>query len=159
MSKIGACGDDCLFCLRYKATISNNKEELERVKKLWVALGWREPDFDVEKMKCSGCSKENINCGCPELRDCVFSKGLKNCGLCSSYPCELTKTVFEKAEKAFCSLKQVGTKEEMDSLVKAFRDKKKKLDKINIFQKILFSVAVAAIIFLFIFGRHFLVFK
>lgn len=130
MDKIGACGDNCSFCLRYEATISNDEHKLNRVKELWAELGWRDSDVDAQALKCSGCKKEN-RCAYRELRDCAFGKGLDNCGMCSSYPCALIQSVFEKTENTFRSIKNIGSKDEMDSLVKAFRNKKSNLDAIN----------------------------
>jgi hypothetical protein len=130
MNKIGACGDNCSFCLRYKATISNNVHELTRVKELWVSLGWRDPDVDIQELKCSGCRKEN-KCAYRQLRDCVFEKNMENCGRCSKYPCELTSEAFAKTEKAFSQLEITCSNEEKDMLIKAFGCKRKNLDGIH----------------------------
>ena len=132
MDVFGACGDDCSLCPRYKATLSNNKSELERVKELWVLFGWRNPDVTLDNLKCSGCRKEN-KCSYQELRSCVFNKGLKNCGFCAQYPCRLVSAAFEKTENAFRSIKALCNEEEMESLTKAFRYKKSNLDRINKF--------------------------
>jgi hypothetical protein len=126
----GACGDDCSICPRYKATLSKNTKDLERVKELWVLFGWRSPDVSLEDLKCSGCGKEN-KCSYQSLRDCAFGKSLDNCGMCRDYPCGLAKAAFEKTEHAFISCKSLCTEEEMDALTKAFRYKKTNLDRIN----------------------------
>jgi hypothetical protein len=130
MSKIGACGDDCSFCPRYKATISNNDNELQRVKEQWVLYGWRDPAIDAQELKCFGCRKEN-KCAYQELRDCAFGKNLENCGRCSTYPCERTNAAFAKTEKAFSLMEVTGGKEERDMLIKAFACKKSNLDGIH----------------------------
>jgi uncharacterized protein YoaH (UPF0181 family) len=128
----GACGDDCSVCPRYKATITSDRKALERVKELWVLFGWRAPEVTAEELKCSGCSKDNP-CSYQKLRDCAFGKGLKNCGLCASYPCSLVNAAFEKTENAFHSLKGLCSGEEMEAITKAFRYKKTNLDRIHKF--------------------------
>jgi hypothetical protein len=128
---IGACGDDCSCCPRYRATIGNDPGELSRVKELWVAFGWRAPDIDVQELKCSGCGIGN-KCSYPELRDCAFGKGHGNCGRCATYPCELVKAAFLKTERALGPIREgIGTPEEMALITKAFRNKKSNLDDIH----------------------------
>ena len=73
MNKIGVCGDHCSYCPRYIATMSGNIEELEKVKGLWVRLGWRDESFPAHKLVCYGCSPE-IKCAYPELRNCADGK-------------------------------------------------------------------------------------
>lgn len=129
--KIGVCGDDCNYCLRYKATISNDQMLLARVKELWVSLGWRRPDVDIEELKCRGCTKEN-RCAYEKLRDCAFGKKLKNCGMCPDYPCSLTENAFARTEMLYSRINAECSKEDWNLLEKAFRYKKENLDKINI---------------------------
>jgi hypothetical protein len=126
----GACGDDCSSCPRYLATTGKNKQDLERVKELWVLFGWRKPDVSAEALKCKGCGPEN-ECAYRELRDCAFGKGLENCGICKAYPCRLTNAAFEKTENLFHSCKSLCTEDEMNALTKAFRRKKSNLDRIH----------------------------
>jgi hypothetical protein len=131
MNLIGACGDDCSCCPRYRATISNDPDELNRVKELWVSFGWRSPDIDVQELKCSGCRIGN-KCSYPELRDCAFGKGYSTCGRCATYPCELVHAAFLKTEHALDSFGQgIGTPEETALISKAFRYKKSNLDDIH----------------------------
>jgi hypothetical protein len=132
LGMFGACGDDCSLCPRYKATLAGDRNALERVKELWVLLGWREPDVAAEELKCSGCGKEN-KCSYQKLHDCAFSKGYKNCGMCGRYPCGLVGAAFEKTENAFRSCKGIAGDEEMEALTKAFRYKKSNLDRIHKF--------------------------
>ena len=132
MGLFGACGDDCSLCPRYKATLNNDRSELERVRELWVLFGWRKPDASLEELKCTGC-RTSKKCAYQELRSCAFNKGHDNCGLCRDYPCKLVNAAFEKTEHVFRSLKGLCTEEEMDSLTKAFRYKKSNLDRIHTF--------------------------
>jgi hypothetical protein len=129
MDKIGACGDNCTYCPRFKATNDNDPIELNRLKELWVSLGLKDKDIDPETLKCSGCSKEN-NCAYNELRDCAFAQGYENCGLCSKYPCALVQSAFSKTEDLFRKFDSRCSTEHV-CIEKAFRYKKDNLDRIN----------------------------
>ena len=131
MDKIGVCGDNCSYCPRYIATLSDNLEEFEKVKELWVRLGWREKSFPAEKLACQGCTPE-VKCAYPKLRDCAYEKELSNCGLCDNYPCELVNAAYERTKSLTSNALRVCTTEEMDILNKAFLHKKQTLDKINL---------------------------
>ena len=130
MDKIGVCGDNCSYCPRYIATLSDNLEELERVKELWVRLGWREKSFSAEKLVCQGCTPE-VKCAYPELRNCAYEKKIHTCGLCDEYPCGLVNAAFERTKILTSDAVRVCTPEEMDILNKAFLHKKQTLDEIN----------------------------
>ena len=130
MSLIGACGDNCAFCPRYVATRNGSRDEFEKVKDLWVRLGFRDPDFPLHDMACHGCNPENA-CAYPELRDCVSNKEIDNCGLCDVYPCELMDDTFDQTERLRSHAVRVCTSEEMHALDRAFFSKKKYLAHIN----------------------------
>lgn len=97
---IGACGDDCLHCLRYKATMRDDPAELRRIRDLWISFGWRGPDTGPSEMACRGCRKEN-RCAYESLRNCAFGKGLANCGRCAEYPCVHVTEAFARTEDLF----------------------------------------------------------
>ncbi len=130
MVKIGVCGDNCSYCPRYIATLSGNIEELEKVKELWVRLGWRVESFPADKLVCYGCSPE-VKCAYPELSNCAYEKKIPNCGLCDNYPCDLVNTAYERTKRLTANARSVCNREEMDILNKAFLNKKRTLDKIN----------------------------
>jgi hypothetical protein len=130
MAKIGACGDNCDFCHRYKATTSGKIEELEKVKELWVRIGLRNYSFPARELSCTGC-RPNAYCGSKELLECVRAKGIENCGICSSYPCEAILKAINKSEKWKLEIKSKCNKEEYEMITKAFCRKKENLDKIN----------------------------
>jgi hypothetical protein len=130
MDLTAVCGDNCFHCPRYSATKSGNIKDLETVKKLWVRLGLRDPDFPVQDMECYGCKPEN-KCAYVELRTCVKKKEIENCGLCDQYPCGLINTAFDRSEKLRSQASGVCTKEEIDVLYKAFFSKKEYFDKIH----------------------------
>jgi len=130
MTTVGICGDNCAFCPRYIATQNGSAQELEKVKELWVRLGLIRPDFPLHAMACNGCVTEN-KCAYTELRTCVSSKGIENCGLCEKYPCKIVKNVFAKSEKLRSRVNQVCTKAEIELLHKAFFSKREYFDNIH----------------------------
>ncbi len=130
MNLIGICGDHCEFCPRYIATKSGKRVDLERVKELWIRLGFIDNDFSVEDMDCQGCLPKN-GCAYTELCECVRAKSIENCGLCDDYPCKRINMVFDQSEKLRSRANQVCTREEMALLNKAFFSKKEYFDRIH----------------------------
>jgi len=130
MNMIGICGDNCAYCPRYTATLKGRTIELEKVKELWVRLGFRDLDFPVQDMACHGCKPEN-KCAYVELSTCVITKRLEDCGSCNEYPCKLINSAFDKSEKLKSQASMVCTHEEMDVLHKAFFSKKEYFDRIH----------------------------
>jgi hypothetical protein len=124
---IGICGDNCNYCPRHVATRSGRPVDLKKVKELWVRLGLRDPSFPFREMACTGCTPEN-NCAYSELRACVYAKGIKNCGFCEAYPCELVDAAWKKSEEFYSKAAMLCTQEEMEMLQKAFFSKKQNLD-------------------------------
>lgn len=127
---VGICGDNCSFCPRYVASQNGSVEAIEKVKKMWVRLGLRKPDFPLQAMTCNGCLPEN-KCAYSELRSCVNSKGVENCGLCSQYPCETIEAVFANSERLRSQASLVCTGVEMELLDKAFFSKSEYFDLIQ----------------------------
>ena len=130
MNKIGVCGDNCSCCPRYIATLSGDIGEFEKVKELWVRLGWRDESFPARELVCHGCGLE-VKCAYPQLRNCAYEKNISNCGLCDNYPCELVNAAYERTKRLTANARVVCTLKEMDILNKAFFHKKQTLDKIN----------------------------
>jgi hypothetical protein len=136
MNKIGVCGDNCSFCPRYIATLSGDIGEFEKVKELWVRMGWRDESFPAENLACHGCTPE-VKCAYPQLRDCAYGKKVPNCGLCDNYPCELVNAAFKRTSNLESVAGRVCSKEEIDVLNKAFLHKKITLVRIHIRKKAL----------------------
>lgn len=130
MNTIGKCGDNCECCPRYLATQTGDISELERIKKLWVRLGLRDPTFPAERMICHGCATEN-RCAYAELMECVNSKELDNCGLCDDYPCDRIELAFAKSDSLKKHAETVCTAEEFEMLHNAFFSKKDYFDHIH----------------------------
>ena len=131
MFQIGVCGDDCSCCPRYVATQTGSLSEFEKVKELWVRLGFRNSAVPARDMVCFGCKSEK-QCAYSELRACAREKGADNCGLCAAYPCKLIGAAFEKSEKLRSHAARVCTAEEMGTLKKTFFSKKQNLDQIRL---------------------------
>ncbi len=129
MAKIGACGDNCDYCPRFHATQSGNKSELEKVKDLWVRVGLRDGLFPAENLACNGCSMDH-QCAYAELRQCVFKKGIENCGACDLYPCTIASGVINKSEDWLTRSKEKCSAEEYELLKNAFCMKKRNLDAV-----------------------------
>jgi hypothetical protein len=130
MPKLGACGDNCDLCPRFKATKSGKIEVLEKVKELWVKTGLRDNSISASELSCSGCTR-NKYCGSKELLNCVINHGIQNCGYCKSYPCEIILKSINKTENWVLNIKGKCTEEEYEVLSKAFCMKKENLDKIK----------------------------
>jgi hypothetical protein len=101
---------------------------LEKVKKLWVRLGLRDPALPAQDLVCYGCPPEN-NCAYSELRACVYGKGIESCGLCEGYPCQIVSAVFEKSERLSPKALSICTPDERELLRKAFFSKRENLEK------------------------------
>ena len=130
MDIIGICGDNCTYCPRHVATQSGSIDELEKVKDLWVRLGFRDKDFPVQEMICHGCSPKN-HCAYIDLRTCAIENGLGNCGVCVEYSCDLTAAAIAETERLRSRAINVCSKEEIEILEKAFFQKKQYLDEIH----------------------------
>lgn len=126
-ASIGACGDDCSVCPRFLATVSGDPADLEDVRNLWVRIGLREPGFPVEDMACQGCCSSN-RCAWPEVRGCVSSRGLTNCGRCGEYPCGSLHPVFDSTSSLSKKLETVCSQDEAGMLSSAFLCKRRNLD-------------------------------
>lgn len=127
---LGACGDNCTLCPRFKATQNNDIALLNSLLELYIKLGTRKPGATAESLKCYGC-KASRQCAYPEVRNCAGSKKIENCGQCSSYPCEMINSVFSKT----MAFKERLTGKISDSGMKMFEDaflrKKEYLDSIK----------------------------
>jgi len=130
MVKLGFCGDDCGVCPRYIATQSGDTEQFRKVADLWFRVGYRDRIVPPEELACAGCSSRTW-CDRMAVRECVLEKGVENCGKCESYPCEKISQTFEQTASFAKSVKGKCSKEEYETLQKAFYEKKKNLDKVN----------------------------
>ncbi len=130
MTLIGFCGDNCALCPRYIATKSGDIHHLEKVRDLWVKVGWRDAATSPEEVACSGCTSVK-SCRYDNVRICARDKGITNCGECIDYPCREIIKVFEKTKSYERKCKRVGSPSEYQILNKAFFLKKQTLDAIH----------------------------
>lgn len=130
MQKLGFCGDDCNVCPRYVATQSGSVEQLKKVASLWFRVGYRDKIVPPEELSCHGCFPRTW-CDRMYVRTCAVKKGVKNCGKCESYSCEIVTKAFKQTASFAEKIKQKCSKTEYEQLKKAFFEKKKNLDKVN----------------------------
>lgn len=127
---IGVCGDDCGACPRFRATASGDPAALESVRELWVRIGLREPGVSAGSLACDGCSPSRP-CAWPLVRDCAFSRGFPNCGLCGEFPCCRLEAVFEASKDLAERIPTICTRTERDMLTGAFLMKRENLELIR----------------------------
>jgi len=130
MTFIGFCGDNCGLCPRYVATKSGDNQDLEKVRDLWVRIGWRDEDTSPEGVACSGCTSVK-SCRYDNVRICAKDKGITNCGECIDYPCQEITKVFERTKSYERKCKEVCSPSEYERLYRAFFLKKQTLDAIH----------------------------
>ncbi len=127
---LGACGDRCSVCPRYLATVNNDQEQFRRILEIYITMGHRPAGFDIKLLKCRGCRSVSA-CPHPDLKKCVETKKLDNCGQCETYPCPKINEVFAKTKEYFKKMKGKCSVAEIRRFEEAFAGKKKDLDDIN----------------------------
>ncbi|MFX1258194.1 MAG: DUF3795 domain-containing protein [Promethearchaeota archaeon] len=128
--KIACCGDNCSFCPRYSATLSNNDELLKEIAVLWKKIGWRDKIDPPEKLLCFGCETFNEECEY-NVRGCCIEKKIENCGKCDNYPCNIIEKAFEITQINAKKFRDILSKEEYKIFKKAFFLKKENLDRVR----------------------------
>ncbi len=127
---LGACGDKCSVCPRYLATVNNDRELFRRILDIYISMGHLPAGFDIELLKCRGCGTVAI-CSYPDLKKCVASQKLDNCGQCRAYPCPENDEVFVKTQEFMKKLEGKCPAEEFWMFAEAFFRKKEYLDEIH----------------------------
>ena len=127
MNKIAYCGDNCVYCPKFIATLSGSKEKLHQAAVLMSKVGWRYNLEDPEKNKCNGC--QDVEECEYDVKKCCIERKIENCGKCSNYPCPKIEKAFEITEKNTEKFKNILSKEEYDLFRKAFFLKKENLEK------------------------------
>lgn len=92
MEKIfSKCGMRCDLCLVYRPNVER-EDRREEICKVWKKI-WSGFEADAASIICDGCycEQEDAVLFSPdcETRKCVMNKGLKHCGYCDRYPCEI----------------------------------------------------------------------
>lgn len=122
--KITLCGDDCSLCPRYNA---HNHDEYRRVAELWKRVGWRDSIATDDEIRCEGCSPDK-ECTY-HLLECTRKHGIEKCRQCHEFPCDKIDQMLERSEVYHEKCKALCTADELDSLEKAFFNKKENLLK------------------------------
>ena len=127
---IAACGNDCSACPRYnKPPYEKTNEELLHTAILWLKIGYRDHLVSPEEIACYGCKPENW-CRYHVIK-CCKERGISACSQCGSYPCNNIRECFEVTKSFEPICKTVCTKEEYEQLKKAFFEKEKNLEQIQ----------------------------
>lgn len=92
MSYLAYCGILCDECPIFIATKNN---DLEAKEKLAQECSNDDYQFTIDDMTCEGCfsvknDTSKMCCDC-DIRNCARVKELHNCGMCYSYPCDITE--------------------------------------------------------------------
>ena len=128
--KLACCGDNCNFCPRYTATLSNDVEKLKEIAILWKNVGWRKNVDAPEELRCLGCEFFTEPCAY-NVKECCKEKNIENCGKCIEYPCLKIKKAFERIQINAEKFKGILSKEMYEIFHKAFFLKQENLDKIR----------------------------
>ena len=102
------CGYDCSECPVYKATMSNNLEELK-----CVLFAPHNKEHTIESLGCYGCNdprSKNHMCSNCFIKNCATSKKIKNCGYCDEFPCNYLKNYI--SVNTMMVLKEINGKKE-----------------------------------------------
>lgn len=122
--RITLCGDNCTECPRYNA---HSNQELQEVAELWYRVGWRDSVVSKEEIRCLGCSSHK-QCTY-HLVECIKEHHVEKCNQCNEFPCRKISDMLERSKKYQKKCMEVCTKQEYDSLAKAFFDKENNLRK------------------------------
>lgn len=113
--KITLCGDNCVECPRYNA---HNEEELKKVAELWYKIGLRNTVVPSEEMRCSGCTSDK-QCTY-HLTECVKEHHVDKCNQCTQFPCQKITDMLERVKSLQAKCEELCTKQEYETLEKAF---------------------------------------
>ena len=122
--RITLCGDNCAECPRYHA---HSDDELKAAAELWYRIGWRDSVCSSEEIRCSGCSSHK-ECTY-HLVECIQEHGIEKCNQCGEFPCRKITDMIARSKEYMNRCKEVCSKQEYDSLEKAFFHKESNLMK------------------------------
>lgn len=103
---IAYCGLVCSECGAYRATVADDRDELQKMADKWAAeFGTAISPDDCRCMGCPGERKPRISyvdqCG---IRACATGRGLEHCGACGDYACERLLKWFEGCPQSRATL-------------------------------------------------------
>lgn len=104
---LAPCGLICENCEAYIATQANDELALQQIAAKWSKIF--NTSIKIEHLLCDGCNvdgRKSYYCSnfC-EIKKCVISKNLQNCGKCESFACEKLDQIFTHEPEAKTRLK------------------------------------------------------
>ena len=125
---IAACGNDCSVCPRYvKYPYEKTEAELHHTADLWMKIGYRDRVVSNEEISCTGCKPENW---CRyHVVSCCKEHGIRTCGECGKYPCEIIRACFAATRSFEQNCRKACTETEFRQLEQAFFEKEKNLSR------------------------------
>lgn len=107
MALIACCGIDCAECPTFRATQSDDRQELERLAAL-RRENYGRPDVTSESMPCDGClanGRLGWTCSVCPIRACAMARGLESCAHCEDLDgCDTLRPVHEHMPQARAAL-------------------------------------------------------
>jgi len=128
--KLACCGDDCSYCSRYTATLSNDMEKLKEYAIVLKKVGWRDTIASPKEIKCFGCATYNEPCEY-NIRECCLQKKVENCGECENYTCDRVENAFKITDANIERFIEILSEEEYAIFTEAFFLKKENLDRVR----------------------------
>ncbi|OIP04384.1 MAG: hypothetical protein AUJ97_02760 [Bacteroidetes bacterium CG2_30_32_10] len=108
---IACCGLDCATCDARIATLTNDNDLRAKTAEKWK-VQYNAPDISPETINCNGCTEEGIkfaHCNQYEIRNCVISKGFKNCADCDKLEsCSIVRNIHKYVPDALENLKSLN---------------------------------------------------
>jgi hypothetical protein len=98
--ELGYCGYNCHLCAARSEDPEIRKKMLEGWKRIFG-----NHRYNVDNVKCVGCINKgkhaDINC---KVRPCAIEKGVQNCALCLSFPCDKVRSLITSKREMMLSL-------------------------------------------------------
>ncbi len=107
MKGTGFCGINCNNCPIFKATVEDKPEERTQLAKEWNKN--HQTAYKASQMVCFGCKSDRHFAFCEEceIRECNIRRGLKNCGGCLEFPCEIGREFWKTTPEEYENLKKI----------------------------------------------------
>ena len=107
---LAPCGLLCNNCEAYIATQANDQKAIDELATKWSKLFGAE--ILPEHIPCDGCTsdgKKSFYCGhiC-EIKKCLDTRELENCGLCADFACSKLAPIYEHEPEAKSRLEGVN---------------------------------------------------
>lgn len=99
---LAPCGLLCERCEAYIATQANDEKAMIQIARKWSEMN--SAPISPEHIPCDGCTadgKKSFYCGnlC-EIKKCVATKELENCGKCEEFACSKVEPIYQHEPEA-----------------------------------------------------------